>query len=296
MFICFCLVSLIFCISNFFPPRWEKLRYIRYSINRKTNGQLLCFLFLFNYISMHNISKITKIYSKLIFIPKGTGYTIHDIGVATLDYVQYGMGHLNHSNSSAGNFSGRVVMISASFVQMENVAVMARCFDARSLQWCHNGGDGVSNHQRLDYLLKSLFRCRSKKHESSETLALVRGIHRWPLNSPHKGPKSLKMFPFDGVIMCVNLSLYPECLRQAEIIKFWVQIPCSFIPFIVSSCAFVHLLGTFHPWKRGLLLMINASCCKSKDQPILAFLLRLDFGASCNCEIFIKTFFCGYII
>ena len=32
-----------------------------------------------------------------------------------------------------------------------------------SLKWCHNERDGVSNHRCLDYLLKHLFRCRSKK-------------------------------------------------------------------------------------------------------------------------------------
>ena len=27
-----------------------------------------------------------------------------------------------------------------------------------------------------------------RKHQSSKSLAFVRGIHRWPVNSPHKGP------------------------------------------------------------------------------------------------------------
>ena len=40
-----------------------------------------------------------------------------------------------------------------------------------------------------------------RKHQSSALLAFVRGIHRWPVNSPHKGPVTRKMFPFDGVIM-----------------------------------------------------------------------------------------------
>ena len=40
-----------------------------------------------------------------------------------------------------------------------------------------------------------------RKHQSSATLAFVRGIHRWPVNSPHKGPVTRKMFPFDDVIM-----------------------------------------------------------------------------------------------
>ena len=44
------------------------------------------------------------------------------------------------------------------------------------------------------------FRGRSKKHQSSASLAFVRGIHRWPVDSPHKGPVTRKMFPFVDVI------------------------------------------------------------------------------------------------
>ena len=40
-----------------------------------------------------------------------------------------------------------------------------------------------------------------RKYQSSALLAFVRGIHRWPVNSPHKGPVTRKMFPFDDVIM-----------------------------------------------------------------------------------------------
>ena len=40
-----------------------------------------------------------------------------------------------------------------------------------------------------------------RKHQSSASLAFVRGIHRWPVNSPHKWPVTRKMFPFDDVIM-----------------------------------------------------------------------------------------------
>ena len=29
----------------------------------------------------------------------------------------------------------------------------------------------------------------------------MRGIHRWPVNSPHKGPVARKIFPFDDVII-----------------------------------------------------------------------------------------------
>ena len=41
------------------------------------------------------------------------------------------------------------------------------------------------------------------KHQGSASLAFVRGIHRSPVNSPHKRPVTRKMFPFDDVIMVV---------------------------------------------------------------------------------------------
>ena len=44
-----------------------------------------------------------------------------------------------------------------------------------------------------------------RKHQSSVSLVFVREIHPWPMNypvnSPHKGPVTRKMFPFDDVIM-----------------------------------------------------------------------------------------------
>ena len=69
------------------------------------------------------------------------------------------------------------------------------------LQWRHNGRNGVSNHRRLYCLLNRLFRCKSKKHQSSASLAFLRGIYRSPVNSAHKGPVTRKMFPFDNVII-----------------------------------------------------------------------------------------------
>ena len=40
-----------------------------------------------------------------------------------------------------------------------------------------------------------------KKLKSSVSLSFVREIHRWQVNSPHKGQLTWKMFPFDDVIM-----------------------------------------------------------------------------------------------
>ena len=40
-----------------------------------------------------------------------------------------------------------------------------------------------------------------RKQLSAASLAFVRGIHGWPVNSPHKWPVTRKIFPFDDVIM-----------------------------------------------------------------------------------------------
>ena len=42
------------------------------------------------------------------------------------------------------------------------------------------------------------------KHQSSVSRAFVLGIHRWPMNSLHKGLVTWKVFPFDEVIMRIT--------------------------------------------------------------------------------------------
>ena len=46
-----------------------------------------------------------------------------------------------------------------------------------------------------------------RKHESFAPLAFVRGIHRSPVNSRHKGLVTRKMFPVDDVIMMTAIQL-----------------------------------------------------------------------------------------
>ena len=63
-----------------------------------------------------------------------------------------------------------------------------------------------------------------RKHQSFSLLAFVRGIHRWPVNSPHKGPVTRKMFPFDDVIMtAAHLWMYcmSHGMNVCEYINDW---------------------------------------------------------------------------
>ena len=75
-------------------------------------------------------------------------------------------------------------------------------FGGGSLHWRHNDHDGVSNHQPHGCLLNRLFRRRSKKTSKLRVTGLCVGNSPGPVNSPHKGPVTRKMFPFDDVIMC----------------------------------------------------------------------------------------------
>ena len=62
-----------------------------------------------------------------------------------------------------------------------------------------------------------------RKHQSSASLAFVRGIHRGPVNSLHKWPVTQKMFLFDDVTMkypcdsgkqiTLVLLRFPACTR-----------------------------------------------------------------------------------
>ena len=62
---------------------------------------------------------------------------------------------------------------------------------------------------------KPFVQAQMKKHTSSASLAFVRGIHRWPVDSPHKRPETRKMSPFDDVILTH---------------KSWNVLPVSIIP------------------------------------------------------------------
>ena len=72
-----------------------------------------------------------------------------------------------------------------------------------------------------------------RKHQSSVSLAFVRGIHQWPVNSPHKGLVTWKMFPFDDVIMIFTINVFSGCEMGSwhEDIMTWKHFPHHW-PFV----------------------------------------------------------------
>ena len=83
-----------------------------------------------------------------------------------------------------------------------------------TLHWRHNERGGVSNHQIVYSTVYS--DADQSKHQSSASLAFVRGIHRGPVNSPHKWPVTRKKFPFDDVIMRSRYQIHGQVIGSAS--------------------------------------------------------------------------------
>ena len=66
-----------------------------------------------------------------------------------------------------------------------------------------------------------------RKHQSSAPLAFVRGIYQWPINSPHKGPVTRKMFPIDDVIMTTIRFHQTHASYMYHIYQIMVFVLCS---------------------------------------------------------------------
>ena len=63
-----------------------------------------------------------------------------------------------------------------------------------------------------------------RKHQSSASLAFVRGIHRWTVSSLHTGPVTWKMFPFDDVIINAELLCFVGSMNKQSSCK-WFELP-----------------------------------------------------------------------
>ena len=128
------------------------------------------------------------------------------------------------------------------------------------VKWRHNERDGVSNHQPRCFSLFHTPTCSptwdvkqstivystvysgadQRKHQSSASLAFVREIHRWLVNSPHKGPVTWKMFSFDDVIMTCLPHHCPACRTTLVATRFRVAVICPIIQ--VPHCIFSFIL------------------------------------------------------
>ena len=63
-----------------------------------------------------------------------------------------------------------------------------------------NERHGVSNHGQRNCPHEQFVLAKNNENQSSNLLAFVGGVHRWHLNSPHKGPEIWTVFPCHDII------------------------------------------------------------------------------------------------
>ena len=103
------------------------------------------------------------------------------------------------------------------------------------------------------------------KHQSSASLAFVRGIHRGPVNSPHKWPVTRKKFPFDDVIMFIGKNM--EISSSNHRVQFWFM-------FCLSHCSAV--------WNIEIHGMLNIVITHPTVTIVSKLLLNIDNYHSTN--------------
>ena len=74
-----------------------------------------------------------------------------------------------------------------------------------------------------------------RKHQSPASLAIVRGIHRGPVNSPHKWTVRRKMFPFDDVIMLAGIHTETTS-RAITLVVQLLELSGTFVIHSISGC------------------------------------------------------------
>ena len=75
-----------------------------------------------------------------------------------------------------------------------------------------------------------------RKHQRSASLAFVRRIHRWPVNSPHKWPITRKRFPFDDVVTSSEYFIEHKQLKFKTYLlaSFWLFWKRRFSRYLLS--------------------------------------------------------------
>ena len=129
-----------------------------------------------------------------------------------------------------------------------------------------------------------------RKHQSSAPLAFVGGIHRWLVNSPHKGPVTRKMFPFDDVIMSnmrhanpVIQHIYMLSITPAANFNAWVKCRISYMthahtPIRKSRCTYVRVSFRFCLYSNLLGIKFSTYLNIIDDLH-----LQYDFGSHTKC-------------
>ena len=151
--------------------------------------------------------------------------------------------------------------------------------DAYNEVWLHQRHyvrHGVSNHRHLNCLINRSS-ADQRKHRSSSTLALLRGIQRSPMNSPHKWPVTQKKLPFDNVIMLQNY--HTPCEEWNQV---WDK-----VTFVVD----LTIVNTLSPRQNGRHFSDDIFKCIFLNENIeISIKIPLKFVSNCPINIFQHCF------
>ena len=126
-----------------------------------------------------------------------------------------------------------------------------------------------------------------RKHQSSASLTFVRGIHRGPVNSPHKTPVTQKMFPFDDVIMIASFHWnLAGCIPSGYVLRY----PRSTLDVVALLVSAVCFYGN-HPGSNSN----NCTALFSIERIIIALgmgagVLWGPVGSPCLASVWSKIF------
>ena len=112
-------------------------------------------------------------------------------------------------------------------------------------------GGMASQISSLTIVYSTVYSSADKKHQSPSSLASVRGIHRGPMNSPHKGPVTRKMFPFDDVIM----NFTPDTVQIIRVLNSYLSIVVNI--WCVSQMALINSSVLIYISRRNINQLIN---------------------------------------
>ena len=113
------------------------------------------------------------------------------------------------------------------------------------------------------------------------------GIHRWPVDSPHKGPVTQKMFPFNDVIMVWFLRIY--CVKQLGLRRFRLYLSkywplgTNFSNILIKVSQFSIMKMRFKVSSSKVAAILSwPQCAKSDTVPLIRH-------CTCRWQVFIRN-------
>ena len=149
-----------------------------------------------------------------------------------------------------------------------------KCWEIRHVTWAHDAlhitvGTIASHITSLTIVYSTVYAGADQRtHQSSASLALVRGIHRGPVNSPHKWPATRKIWwrhhEFTHNAMQARIpsnyiwirKSYTQQHQPIDLIHKYPECTCSIshnVPFRTEMCTLLFWMEHCGIWNRCIL-------------------------------------------